>query len=249
MPYLSLSCRVVFCRQAPGCNQGRRGRKHGQLRSTQVPRRNTEKAGTKEGMANANPGGFWKSRQLPAPVGMALFPRLLTCSDNCILRVLGRARPLAALAGPCWSCKLARASAPGRMHVCACTAVRAFGPSGATRRVMSKSRDAGELLLCWLLPRGVTRSLPPVGDMVVPQSPLAVVCNCTSAPLPPPSRCRHSQKNTQTRRDCRGARFEERGREQEKGENGSAVLQQPDQTRAGPHETEAWERRRQFPTS
>lgn len=33
-------------------------------------------------------GGIWKSRQVPAPLGMVLFPRLLTCSDNCILRVL-----------------------------------------------------------------------------------------------------------------------------------------------------------------
>lgn len=28
-------------------------------------------------------GGIWNSRQVPAPVGMVLFPRLLTCSDNC----------------------------------------------------------------------------------------------------------------------------------------------------------------------
>lgn len=100
--------------------------------------------------------GDLKSRQLPAPLGMVLFPRLLTCSDNCILRVPDvRALwlLLLVLAG--------LASWPGPVLLtqcmCACTTVRTFGHAAATRQVISKFRDAGRYFFagsCLLVPPG-----------------------------------------------------------------------------------------------
>lgn len=78
--------------------------------------------------------------------------------------------------------------------MCACTAVRALGRAWATRWVISKSRDA------WGYFCAGSRLLVPPGHCLrsatwpYPGHPVAAVCNSPSAPLPPPSRCRRTQK-------------------------------------------------------
>lgn len=190
-----MSCRVVFSvLRLSGCNQSRSGRNGGQLQSTQVPGAKQKRQARHQGRyGKCKSGGIWKSRRFPAPLGMALFPRLLTCSDICILRVLDVLALwllLLVLAG--------LASWPGPMLLaqcmCACTAVRVSGPPGATRWALSKSRDAE-----WYLFAGSCRLVPPghclqPATWPLPRSLLAAACDSTLVPLPPPSRCRHTHR-------------------------------------------------------
>lgn len=85
--------------------------------------------------------------------------------------------------------------------------------------------------------------------MVLPRLLVAVVCNCTCAPLPPPSRCRHTQRKTHRPDVTVRVRLQERGQKEERRKERRGDHSTAHQTRAGLTERnrEAWESKKAAP--
>lgn len=121
---------------------------------------------------------------------MALYPRLLTSSDNCILRVLERSLLGSFLLG-----LTGLASWPGPVLLPQCRYFSTRG--GSTRQGRSSLAMQGGTSLLAVAPGccQVTAYSRRHGHTLV------ALCCCTSPPLPPLARSRHTEKHIQIRPD------------------------------------------------